>query len=229
MGRVMDLLSATKNAVMDKVEKPELMLGYYVSKSEEQLESMKMDTADAIVRAREVERELDAINKKISDCDKYARKAVMAGNDDDAVAYITRHGELMKEKEKLELLHNSLCENAGHMLDMNDKLAKDIKDLKHRQSSILADKTIADNQVRVRNIINGHSGSNSYMTKFENAEGKVTSYVDRIEALNEIDKLSESKQLEELSDKYENQHRAEEIELKLSALKAELGVEDTAD
>lgn len=222
--RITDLLAAKTNAVMDKIETPEAMLPQYVKKLEKQHEAVKQETASIAGSTKGIKRAMDSLDKEIEKRDADARKAVLAGNEEDAKRFLADKNKLIEKKNQYAATYATQSDSVGRMLELGDKLEDDITDLKERQEIVLGNKKAADNQVKVEKIVGKINSANGYKSKFEAKEKKLFNKIDTAAALTAINVAREQDSIENLTRKYDRQFFSDSVEHELDAIKAELGV-----
>ena len=84
MTRFKDIMAANVNALFDKAEDPEKMIDQYLRNLESDFAKVKAETASVMAEEKSAKRKLDECDEEIAKMSEYARKAVAAGNDDDA-------------------------------------------------------------------------------------------------------------------------------------------------
>ena len=85
--RFTDIMSANINALLDKAEDPEKMIDQYLRNLESDLGKVKAETAAVMAEEKRAKRELDGCMEEISKMQNYAQKALVSGNEADAVSY----------------------------------------------------------------------------------------------------------------------------------------------
>lgn len=133
ISRFKDIMSANFNALLDKCEDPEKMIDQYLRNLESDLGKVKSETAAIIADEKAAKRKLDACDEEIGKMEKYARKAVAAGNDGEARQFLGRKAELTQEREALEKNYNICLDNSAKMREMTKKLEADIQELKGKK------------------------------------------------------------------------------------------------
>ena len=88
--RFKDIMSANVNAVLDKAEDPEKMIDQYMRNLQDDLGKVKAETAAVMAEETRAKRELDECNQEVEKLQKYAEKAVAAGNDSDARLFLQK-------------------------------------------------------------------------------------------------------------------------------------------
>ena len=100
--RFKDIMSANINALLDKAENPEKMIDQYLRNLENDLASVKAETASVIAEEKAAKRKLDDCNEEIAKMGEYAKRAVAAGNDDEARQFLSKKAELTGRLEVLQ-------------------------------------------------------------------------------------------------------------------------------
>ena len=102
ISRFKDIMSANINALLDKMEDPEKMVDQYLRNLESDLGKVKQETASVMADEQRAKRELDACNAQIDELQKYAEKAVVAGNDEDARKFLEQKQTLVTKQQALQ-------------------------------------------------------------------------------------------------------------------------------
>lgn len=221
--RFKDIMSANFNALLDKCEDPEKMIDQYLRNLESDLGKVKSETASVIADEKAAKRKLDECNEEIARMDKYARKAVAAGNDSEARQFLGRKSELSQEKAALEANYNICVENSAKMREMTKKLEADIQELKGKQSTLKAKLAVAETKKKMNSVGESGKGAGATIDAFNKMEDKVNRMMDEADALEELnEKPSDS--IDALAAKYEDSETDSGVDDELAALKAEMGM-----
>ena len=223
--RLIQMINAKINALLGRVEKPEEMMPYYLSKLENESDTIKMDTAGVVAQAKGVKRKIDATKEEIQKMDSYARRAISMGKEDDAKRFLTHKEQLMIKLQSLEQNYELQCDNAGRMLEMTEKVEHDVRQLKDRQELIQGSKITADTQMKVNGIIAKANSTNGYVAKFEAQEAKLMNYVDTADALTAIDAAKMRNSISQLTHAYDACYTSDKVSAEIASLKAEIGME----
>ena len=86
--RFKDIMAANINQLLDKAEDPEKMIDQYLRDMEEDLGRVKAETAAVMAEATKANRQLEELKEENAKMEKYAEKALIAGNEADAHYYI---------------------------------------------------------------------------------------------------------------------------------------------
>lgn len=221
--RFKDIMSANFNALLDKCEDPEKMIDQYLRNLESDLGKVKSETASVIADEKAAKRKLDGCDEEIAKMDKYARKAVTAGNDNEARQFLGRKAELSQERAALEENYRICVDNSAKMREMTKKLESDIQQLKGKQATLKAKLTVAETKKKMNSVGESGKGAGSTLEAFGRMEDKVNRMMDEADALAELnEKPSDS--IDALAEKYEDNEAESNVDDELAALKAEMGI-----
>lgn len=221
LNRFQDIISANINAVIDKMEDPEKMIDQYLRDMMEDLAEVKQNTAGVMAEETKSKRLVDENEAEVMKYTNFAKKAIEAGNDDDARVFLAKKQELEDIGAKLANSYASAHENASKMRQMHDKLASDIEKLRGRRSMIKAQMSVADTQEKLNDVSDSIGKTEGAMSAFQRMEEKASRRLDEANAMSELNQEPEdpAKSLEE---KYSSQGSAA-VEDELARLKGELG------
>ena len=102
LSRFKDIMASNINALLDKCEDPEKMIDQYLRNAEKDLGNVKAETASVMAEETRAKRVLDECSEEIEKMQKYAVKAVEAGNDNDARQFLTKKKQLEEKKVSLQ-------------------------------------------------------------------------------------------------------------------------------
>lgn len=221
LNRFQDIISANINAIIDKMEDPEKMIDQYLRDMMEDLAEVKQNTAGVMAEETKSKRLVDENEAEVMKYTNFAKKAVEAGNDDDARVFLAKKQELEDIGTGLAKSYASAHENASKMRQMHDKLASDIEKLRSRRSMIKAQMSVADTQEKLNNVSDSIGKTEGAMSAFQRMEEKASRRLDEANAMSELNQEPEdpAKSLEE---KYSSQGSAA-VEDELARLKGEMG------
>jgi phage shock protein A len=220
--RFSDIMSANINALLDKAEDPAKMIDQYLRNLESDLGSVKAETAAIMAEETRAKRELDECIGEIDKMQKYAEKAIVAGNDTDAKTFLTKKGQYVEKQNELQKVYEAAAANASKMKTMHDKLVSDINDLNARKDSIKAKVAVAKTQEKLNKIGSSIEGVSNSMSAFDRMEAKADKMLDEANAMAELNSVKED-DTEDLISKYEGQTDSA-VEDELAALKAKMGL-----
>lgn len=220
--RFKDIMSANINSWLDKAEDPEKMIDQYLRNLESDLGKVKQETASVMADEQRAKRELDACTAQIDEIQKYAEKAVVAGNDEDARKFLEQKQQLLTKQQALEQTYTLAADNASKMRQMHDKLVNDINELNSRRDTIKAKIKVAKAQQTVNKIGASTAGAEKNLSAFDKMEAKANKMLDEANAMAELNQSSNASTVEDLKDKYKVSSPA--VDDELAALKAKMGM-----
>ncbi|MGO4961664.1 PspA/IM30 family protein [Jeotgalibaca porci] len=222
LGRFSDIISANVNAVIDRMEDPEKMIDQYLRDMMEDLAEVKQNTAGVMAEETRAKREVDQNEAEVNKYNELAKKALGAGNEDDARIFLSKKQEIESVGAGLATSYASAHENAVKMRQMHDKLAKDIETLRQRRSMIKGKMSVAKAQEKLNDVSENVTRSESAMGSFKRMEDKANRMLDEANAMSELNSepVDSAKALEE---KYASQTSAA-VEDELERLKKDLGM-----
>jgi len=116
----------------------------------------------------------------------YAKKALEAGNENDARIFLTKKQELENVGAGLATSYASAHENAVKMRQMHDKLATDIETLKSRREMIKSKMAVAKTQETLNKATDSIASTKGAMSSFERMEEKADKMLDEANAMSEL-------------------------------------------
>lgn len=224
--RFKDIMSANINALLDKAEDPEKMIDQYLRDMESDLGKVKAETAAVMAEETRAKRELDECGQEIEKMQRYAEKALTAGNEEDARKFLEKKAQLARNKENCQQVYDSASANAEKMKEMHDKLTKDIASLNERKASIKAKLAAAKAQQRMNDLTAkvGNVSVTDGVSAFDRMEAKADRMLDEANAMAELNTpSSEDLSVEDLKKKYDGGASAD-VDDELAALKKKMGL-----
>lgn len=220
--RFKDIMASNINALLDKCEDPEKMIDQYLRNAESDLGKVKAETASVMAEETRSKRALDECNEEITKMQKYAMKAVEAGNDNDARQFLTKKKQLEEKKTALQQAYDLATANASRMRQMHDKLVSDINDLNSRRDAMKAKLAVAKTQEKMNKMTSKMGNAGSSIADFDKLEAKIDKRLDEANAMAELNQSGDS--IEDLAQKYD-QSPSSDVDDELAALKASMGKE----
>ena len=221
--RFKDIMSANINALLDKAEDPEKMIDQYLRNLESDLGKVKAETASVMAEETRAKRQLDECTQEIAKYQKYAEKALMAGNESDARQFLSKKAQLVEQQTALQQTYEVAAANAAKMRQMHDKLVNDISELSVKRDTIKAKMKVAKAQQTVNKIGANMSGADKNLSAFGKMEAKANRMLDEANAMAELNSSSFEDSMEELQKKYDTV-ASPEVDDELAALKAKMGM-----
>ena len=219
--RFKDIMSANINAVLDKGEDTEKMIDQYMRNLQDDLGKVKAETAAVMAEETRAKRELDECNQEVEKLQKYAEKAVAAGNDSDARLFLQKKQTVAAQQTALQQAYDSASANAAKMRQMHDKIVKDMENLNQRKAAIKAKVAAAKAQERVNQIGGSLKGVSNHMSAFDRMEEKANKMLDQANAMAELNEAGQEDSIEDLMSKYDD-GSSSNVDDELAALKAKM-------
>ncbi|MGM9671745.1 MAG: PspA/IM30 family protein [Oscillospiraceae bacterium] len=223
--RFSDIVSANVNALLDKAEDPVKMIDEYLRKATKDLAEVKQETAGVMAEESRTKRLVDDNAAQVAKYEALAKKALLAGNEDDARVFLSKKQELESAGAGLQTAYAAAHENAVKMRELHDKLVKDINTLNSRRQAVKAKMAVAKTQERVNKMGASADKLQSSMGAFERMEEKADRMLDEANAMSELSSqaVDEAQALEE---KYKTADTNASVEDELAALKLKMGLGD---
>ena len=222
--RFKDIMAANVNALLDKAEDPEKMIDQYLRNLESDFAKVKAETASIMADVKSAKRKLDECDEEIAKMGEYAKKAVAAGNDDDARRFLTKKSELTQKREVLAKDYELALANSEKMRQMHDKLESDISAMKSKRDMLKAKVKVAETQKKINEMGAGLESAGNNAAAFDRMEEKVNKMLDEADAIGELNKSASGNDIDNLTSKYDTAGTNSDVDDELAALKAEMGL-----
>ncbi|MCL2888828.1 MAG: PspA/IM30 family protein [Eggerthellaceae bacterium] len=223
LDRFSDIIKANINDLLDKAEDPSKMIDQYMRDLTSSLAEVKKETAGVMAEETRTKRLLDENTAEIEKFDGLARKALQAGNEDDARTFLAKKQQLEAKGASFQTTYAAAADNAAKMRQLHDKLVGDIETLNNRREAIKAKVAVAKTQDKVSKIASGTDKAAGAMDAFNRMEAKADQMLDRANAMSELNEqpLDKAAALEE---KYAEAGSSAAVDEELAKLKEELGL-----
>ncbi len=221
LNRFKDIMSANINAILDKCENPEKMIDEYMRQVVEQLADVKKETAGVMAEEKRTKRLVDENAEQVTKYDQLARKALTAGNEEDAKTFLAKKQEYVNNGIDLQKSYEVAKTNATKMKEMHDKLTKDVQDLEQRRKNVKSKVAVAKTQEKLNKISSSMGTASDAMNAFERMEEKADNMLDRANSTAELNEDVDAG-IENLEDKYNNPSAS--VDEELEKLKKEMGM-----
>ncbi len=220
--RFKDIMSANINAMLDKAEDPEKMIDQCMRDLQEDLRNVKSETATVMAEETRCKRELAECDAEMAKMESYAEKALLAGNEADAVQFLEKKKQLENKKEALQITYDAAAENAAKMQQMYDKLSKDIAELDSRKETIKAKVQVAKTKEKMNRMTGSAADAAGSISAFDRMEAKADAMLDKANAMSELNDMGDT--TEDLMSKYDSEEVSVDVSDDLAALKEKLGL-----
>ena len=223
LDRFATIVKANINELLDKAEDPAKMVDQYLVDLTESLADVKRETAGVMAEEARTKRAADANAEEIARMEDLAKKALQAGNEDDARVFLAKKQKLAATGAELTKAADAAKANADKMRQMHDKLVSDIEDLKARRETIKAKMAVAKTQEKVAGYTSGSDRAESAIEAFNRMEEKADRMLDTSDAMAELsaEPVDDAATLEA---KYAGAVSDAAVDDELARLKAEMGL-----
>jgi phage shock protein A len=220
--RFKDIMASNINALLDKAEDPEKMIDQYLRDIQEDLRKVKSETATVMAEEQRCKRQLDECDAEIAKMQNYAEKALLAGNEADAMKFLEKKNQLIQKQVPLQQAYDAAAANSAKMKQLHDKLTKDVQDLNNRRDAIKAKVQVAKTQEKMNKMVGSIGDSSASLAAFDRMEAKANSMLDKANAMSELNSMG-GDSIDDLASKYDEAPTAA-VSDELAALKAKMGL-----
>lgn len=221
--RFTDIIKANINELLDKCEDPAKMIDQYLRDMTQDLAEVKKETAAVMAEETRAKRMLDENAAEVARYTDLARKALAAGNEDDARVFLGKKQQLSEKSVSLQATYDAAHTNAQKMREMHDKLVSDIEALNSRREMIKAKVAVAKTQEKVNKLGASADRAANTMSAFARMEQKADRLLDQANAMAELN-TAPADAAAALEAKYAASAGNAQVEDELSKLKAEMGL-----
>ena len=218
LSRFGDIISANINDLLDKAEDPAKMVDQYLRDMMEDLAEVKQEAAGVMAEESRTKRLVDENAKEVSRYQELAKRALLAGNEDDARVLLSKKQELENTGASLQTAYAAAHENAVRMRQLHDKLVADISSLNTRKAAIKAKVAVAKTQEKVNQIGASGEKAKAAMSAFDRMEQKADRMLDEANAMAELSEGA-ADPADALEEKYRKADASASVEAELADLK----------
>lgn len=221
LSRFKTIMEANINALLDKAEDPVKMADQLARDLEKDLGEVKAETVSVMAEEKRAKRAYDEGVAEVEKLQRYAEKAVLAGNDADAKVFLSEKVAKAANLESLKGAWDLAAANAAKMCEMHDKLTEQLKQVEDRKAAIRAKAAMVKSQQKANEIKSDLGGSS--LAAFDALEEKLNRKLDEAEAAAELNTKKDD--MADLMAKYDDTATVQDsgVEDELAALKAKLG------
>ncbi|WP_286029713.1 PspA/IM30 family protein [Anaerotignum lactatifermentans] len=221
LSRFKTIMEANINALLDKAEDPVKMADQLARDLEKDLGEVKAETVSVMAEEKRAKRAYDEGVAEVEKLQRYAEKAVLAGNDADAKVFLSEKAAKAANLESLKGAWDLAAANAAKMREMHDKLTEQLKQVEDRKAAIRDKAAMVKSQQKANEIKSDLGGSS--LAAFDALEEKLNRKLDEAEAAAELNTKKDD--MADLMAKYDDTATVQDsgVEDELAALKAKLG------
>lgn len=223
LDRFATIVKANVNELLDKAEDPAKMVDQYLVDLTESLAEVKRETAGVMAEEARTRRAAEANASEVARMEELAKRALGAGNEDDARVFVAKKQRLEAAGAELGKAAEAARANADRMRQMHDKLVGDIEDLKARRETIRAKMAVAKTQEKVAGYTSGSDRAESAIEAFNRMEEKADRMLDTADAMSELE-AEPVDDAEALARKYSDVATDTAVDDELARLRQEMGL-----
>lgn len=186
LDRFTTIIKANINDLLDKAEDPDKMVDQYLIELTDSLAEVKRETAGVMAEEARAKRLVDDNVAQVTRMESLARKALAAGNEDDARAFLAKKQQFDTKGAELQKAYEAAHANATKMRQMHDKLVSDIEGLKSRRDTVKAKVAVAKTQEKVAGFTSQSDRAESALEAFNRMEEKADRMLDTADAMSEL-------------------------------------------
>ena len=147
LDRFATIIKANINELLDKAEDPAKMVDQYLIDLGDSLAKVKEETAGVMAEEKRCQRLVDDNEAEAKRMEDLAKKALSAGNEDDARVFLAKKQQLEANGEELKKAADAARANAAESLaELNEKPADDVETLEAKYAGI-ADSAAVDEEL----------------------------------------------------------------------------------
>lgn len=218
LSRFKEIMASNIHALLDKSENPETTIREYMRMLSADLGKVKAEMASVLADERRAKRAWDECRSEIDKLQRYAEKAVEAGDDQRAIKFLERKAALNEKLSRLQAALDVAASNASNMKRMQDKLASDIGQLETRLAALQGKMAAAKAQQTLNDISSAVNGADSALAALEEKVNQAYAEAMAIAKL----RAEANDDLDELLAPYSQSERSPSAEEELAAIKEKL-------
>lgn len=223
MGRIIDLLKANINDLIDRAEDPEKMVKQIIRDLQQDVNSATQALGKAMTSQRIAQRQYDNAVKESADWESKAKLALQSGDVDLAKRALSQKVEADKRVEDCQQSLDQITAQVDQLRDQVNQLKGKLEEARSKQASLIARSQIAKTQKDVAQATAGIDAS-SAMAKFDRMEEKVAQEEAEAAAYAELSGASGSSSEDEKT--FEQLQHDAEVDQELQRLMQEMTSEE---
>ncbi len=214
--RLVDIMSANINDLLDKAEDPEKMIKQMVIEMEEAVNKATTAVGAAIANQKRLERQMAENKKQADEWQNKAIQAVNAGRDDLAAQALAKKTSFMNAATSLEPTLAQATKTAEQMKSQLMQLKTKLDEARVRQNTLIARHQAAKAKKEIAKAMSGVGGGafgnfDKFEKKIEDAEAEADAHAELAGDTGNLD------------DEFKKLNTDSTVDSELAALKAQLG------
>ncbi len=213
--RLVDILRANINDMLERAEDPEKMLKLMISDMEEALRKATVATAQAMANERRLKAQYERAKALAEEWQSRAEEALQAGNEELALKAVQKKMEYENLAAGYERAYNEARAVTEKLRKQLDTLKVKLEEARTRYTTLIARKKAADVQKEFVKYAGGFG--KDVFSKFDKMEERILREEEEAEALVELSRDS-------VEEEYERMTKERKAQAELEALKEKLGL-----
>ena len=219
--RFSDIVNSNINAILDKAEDPEKIVRLMIQEMEDTLVEVRSAAARSIADKKDLNREIEKLDREKDDWDDKAELAMRKGREDLAKAALVEKSRAASAVDVLKEDYAAVDEGLAKLNEDIARLEAMLEDAKTRQKALLARHKTANSRLAARKKIHDYKIDDA-MLRFEAYTQRIDDVEGRVEAYD----LGLPK---DLNHEFASLEAEESVKKELDALKARVAAERPAD
>jgi len=187
MQRFFDILRATANKVLDRVEDPRDTLDLSYEKQVENLQTLRRSVAEVATARKRVEMQMARIGQQADLLQGQARQALTQGREDLAREALSRRVAVSEQLTELQAQQAQIADQEETLTRTAARLQAQVATFRTRKETLKASYTAAEAQARIGEAAAGISGAMSDAgATIERAQDRIADMQARAGALDEL-------------------------------------------
>ncbi|MEY8561450.1 PspA/IM30 family protein [Eggerthellaceae bacterium 3-80] len=192
----------TFKQMLDQEDDPKVAIDNYLVSLYTTLQSIHQDAEAALALTQVRKRECEENAAQIDRFESLAKKALAAGNEDDARVFVTKKQELEAQREELNQDFKEAQKTSDTLSDLHDEIAEHIEALKDRKEDLLLKLLEANARTQASGAADEQNqNARSALDAFKQIDDETTNLIDKAHALALLNE-GKSLQLEQFEQKY---------------------------
>ncbi len=216
--RLVDLLKANINDMIDKAEDPEKMLKQIIIDMEEQLRKATQGLGQIMASERQTKKQLEAAQAESKLWEERAKTALKAGNEELAKKAVDGKLKADTNVAQYQQMHEELEKQVGVVREQVTLLKQKLEEARARQSMLVARAQVAQARQGVAKAVGGIDSGGAF-SKMDKMEKKIVQKEAEADAHFEISGLDA-----ENNDPFKQLEKDSAAESEMDRLKKELGL-----
>ncbi|SEH07093.1 PspA/IM30 family protein [Candidatus Venteria ishoeyi] len=215
--RMNDIINASINDLLDRVEDPERMIKQIIREMEDNIAQAKEGVIDAIASEKQLEKELERHRKQADNWHDKARQALANDKEELARSALAQKKEIDRIIENLEPSWESAAQTSQRLKKQLKALEQRLDEAKRKRTTLQARQRAAQARTQMSQTMDTFQNGLDAQHKFDRMEDKVSEMEARSEAIDELEDDNTPLEKEFLEMEID-----QDIEAELAAMKKDL-------